>query len=160
MDQRDATVPRYGQLPHRPAGHLEGPGSSRCRACLRCAVYLRYLHGSTQTTTHYTTENHSSIYLSPLSNDSTCKHNNPADIKLPYHSIQPTNPLQQTLLITPPSTTTSTTTQGICEGLTYKEIEERHPDIYRARLKDKFHYRYPDGEVRIFHSLFSVLVFT
>ena len=35
---------------------------------------------------------------------------------------------------------------GICDGLTYKEIEEKYPDIHNNRLKDKLNYRYPEGE--------------
>lgn len=35
---------------------------------------------------------------------------------------------------------------GVCEGLTYKEIEERFPEEFAARDKDKYHYRYPGGE--------------
>lgn len=35
---------------------------------------------------------------------------------------------------------------GICEGLTYKEIEEKYPEEFIARSKDKFNYRYPSGE--------------
>ena len=37
--------------------------------------------------------------------------------------------------------------QGVCEGLTYKEIEEKFPEDFAARDKDKYHYRYPGGEV-------------
>jgi broad specificity phosphatase PhoE/predicted kinase len=35
---------------------------------------------------------------------------------------------------------------GICEGLTYDEIRERHPEIHVARSMDKYHYIYPEGE--------------
>lgn len=35
---------------------------------------------------------------------------------------------------------------GICDGLTYDEIKQRHPDIFISRSKDKFNYRYPQGE--------------
>jgi len=35
---------------------------------------------------------------------------------------------------------------GICEELTYEEIQTRYPDDFVARDKDKFHYRYPRGE--------------
>ena len=37
--------------------------------------------------------------------------------------------------------------QGICEGLTYREIAERYPDEFAARDQSKFYYRYPGGEV-------------
>lgn len=35
---------------------------------------------------------------------------------------------------------------GVCEGLTYREIRERHPDVSQWRKLDKFRYRYPGGE--------------
>ncbi|XP_052823200.1 6-phosphofructo-2-kinase/fructose-2,6-bisphosphatase isoform X4 [Octopus bimaculoides] len=35
---------------------------------------------------------------------------------------------------------------GICEGMTYEEIHEKHPDEFALRDQDKFHYRYPGGE--------------
>lgn len=35
---------------------------------------------------------------------------------------------------------------GICEGMTYKEIEDTYPDEYELRQLDKFYYRYPAGE--------------
>lgn len=35
---------------------------------------------------------------------------------------------------------------GICEGMTYEEIKENHPDIHLARKKDKLRFRYPEGE--------------
>lgn len=35
---------------------------------------------------------------------------------------------------------------GICDGLTYKEIEERYPNDYKARDNDKYQYRYRGGE--------------
>jgi len=35
---------------------------------------------------------------------------------------------------------------GICDGMTYAEIERRYPDIFAARARDKFWYRYPRGE--------------
>lgn len=35
---------------------------------------------------------------------------------------------------------------GICEGLTYKEIEKSLPHEYEARRKNKLFYRYPGGE--------------
>ena len=34
---------------------------------------------------------------------------------------------------------------GICDGLTYAEVEERHPDEFAARQADKLRYRYPAG---------------
>lgn len=36
--------------------------------------------------------------------------------------------------------------QGICEGLTYEEIQERFPQEFAWRDQDKFKYRYPHGE--------------
>lgn len=37
--------------------------------------------------------------------------------------------------------------QGVCEEMTYKMIEETYPDEYAMRDQDKYHYRYPGGEV-------------
>ena len=36
---------------------------------------------------------------------------------------------------------------GICEGMTYEEIQEKYPDEFALRDQNKFHYRYPKGEV-------------
>lgn len=35
---------------------------------------------------------------------------------------------------------------GICDGLTYAEIKDRHPEIAQARSLDKLDFRYPGGE--------------
>ncbi|GFT78854.1 hypothetical protein NPIL_532082 [Nephila pilipes] len=35
---------------------------------------------------------------------------------------------------------------GICEEMTYEEIQEQYPEDFAARDQDKFHYRYPRGE--------------
>lgn len=35
---------------------------------------------------------------------------------------------------------------GVCDGLTYGEIEERHPDDFKLRDEDKYNYRYLGGE--------------
>ncbi|KAL7528385.1 hypothetical protein ACHAWF_002542 [Thalassiosira exigua] len=35
---------------------------------------------------------------------------------------------------------------GICDGLTYKEIEEKYPEEFARRQEDKLTYRYPRGE--------------
>lgn len=35
---------------------------------------------------------------------------------------------------------------GICDGLTYKEIEEMYPEEFARRQEDKLTYRYPRGE--------------
>jgi 6-phosphofructo-2-kinase/fructose-2,6-biphosphatase 2 len=35
---------------------------------------------------------------------------------------------------------------GVCDGLTYEEIQERHPEVAAARRADKLRYRYPQGE--------------
>lgn len=37
--------------------------------------------------------------------------------------------------------------EGICEGLTYDDFEERYPRQFADRDRDKYHYRYPSGEV-------------
>jgi len=35
---------------------------------------------------------------------------------------------------------------GICEDMTYKDIEDKYPAEWAARKKDKLRYRYPQGE--------------
>ena len=35
---------------------------------------------------------------------------------------------------------------GVCDGLTYEEIEEQYPKEFARRDEDKYHYRYPQGE--------------
>jgi len=40
--------------------------------------------------------------------------------------------------------------KGICEGLTYDEIKERYPEQFQHRDQEKYHYRYPSGEVGCF----------
>ncbi len=35
---------------------------------------------------------------------------------------------------------------GVCDGLTYKEIEDRYPEDFKARDDDKYNYRYRGGE--------------
>ena len=35
---------------------------------------------------------------------------------------------------------------GICDNMTYKEIEEQFPEQFALRKADKFSYRYPRGE--------------
>ena len=35
---------------------------------------------------------------------------------------------------------------GVCEGLTYNDVKNKHPEIYNLRKQDKFNYRYPEGE--------------
>lgn len=47
---------------------------------------------------------------------------------------------------------------GICEGMTYKEIGEKYPEIAEARSLDKFGYRYPKGEVSIFNEIIYTFV--
>lgn len=34
---------------------------------------------------------------------------------------------------------------GSCEGMTYKEIEEKYPEEFEMRAKNKMRYRYPGG---------------
>ena len=34
---------------------------------------------------------------------------------------------------------------GYLDGLTYKEVQKKHPEEYEARDKDKLRYRYPGG---------------
>mmetsp|Transcript_18518 Transcript_18518/g.22228 ORF Transcript_18518/g.22228 Transcript_18518/m.22228 type:complete len:175 (+) Transcript_18518:151-675(+) len=35
---------------------------------------------------------------------------------------------------------------GVCDGMTYKEIEQMYPDEFERRQEDKLAYRYPRGE--------------
>ena len=35
----------------------------------------------------------------------------------------------------------------MCDGLTYEEIQEKYPEEFALRDQDKYHYRYPMGEV-------------
>lgn len=35
---------------------------------------------------------------------------------------------------------------GVCDGLSYKEVQETMPEEFEARRKDKLKYRYPSGE--------------
>ena len=37
--------------------------------------------------------------------------------------------------------------QGVCEQLTYSEIQQKYPEEFALRDQDKYHYRYPMGEV-------------
>ncbi len=39
---------------------------------------------------------------------------------------------------------------GICEEMTYEEIQNKYPEEFALRDQDKFHYRYPKGEVSLF----------
>lgn len=38
--------------------------------------------------------------------------------------------------------------QGVCEEMTYAEIQEQYPDEFALRDEEKYLYRYPGGEVR------------
>lgn len=38
---------------------------------------------------------------------------------------------------------------GVCDGMTYEEIEEKYPEDYANRDDDKFNYRYKGGEVSL-----------
>lgn len=38
-------------------------------------------------------------------------------------------------------------TKGVCEELTYEEIQENFPEEFALRDQDKYRYRYPKGEV-------------
>jgi len=37
---------------------------------------------------------------------------------------------------------------GACDALTYEQMHEKFPDEFARRDQDKYHYRYPRGEVR------------
>ena len=38
---------------------------------------------------------------------------------------------------------------GVCDGLTYKEIEEQFPEEFARRQEDKLTYRYPRGKIAL-----------
>lgn len=38
--------------------------------------------------------------------------------------------------------------QGVCEEMTYAEIEKQYPEEFALRDQEKYLYRYPSGEVR------------
>lgn len=40
-------------------------------------------------------------------------------------------------------------TKGVCEELTYEEIQENFPEEFALRDQDKYRYRYPKGEVSV-----------
>lgn len=42
---------------------------------------------------------------------------------------------------------------GICEEMTYEEISEKYPEEFALRDQDKFHYRYPKGEVSTVYAI-------
>lgn len=47
--------------------------------------------------------------------------------------------------------------QGVCDGMTYEEIQEKYPDDFARRDQDKYHYRYKRGEVNaVSFAFFSV----
>ena len=35
---------------------------------------------------------------------------------------------------------------GICENMTYEEVKEKMPDLFKNRKNNKFHFKYPEGE--------------
>lgn len=37
--------------------------------------------------------------------------------------------------------------QGVCEEMTYEMIQKTSPEEFAMRDQDKYHYRYPGGEV-------------
>lgn len=37
--------------------------------------------------------------------------------------------------------------QGVCEEMTYEMIQMTYPEEFALRDQDKYHYRYPGGEV-------------
>lgn len=51
----------------------------------------------------------------------------------------------QSYLLKPAS---SSFLQGVCEEMTYAEIEKRYPEEFALRDQEKYLYRYPGGEVR------------
>ena len=50
--------------------------------------------------------------------------------------------------------------QGVCEGLSYDEIKEKYPMDFAKRDMDKYHYRYPGGEVLLLlHNCFMSIIY-
>lgn len=41
--------------------------------------------------------------------------------------------------------------QGVCEEMTYEEIQRKYPEEFALRDQEKYLYRYPGGEVRGFY---------
>lgn len=39
--------------------------------------------------------------------------------------------------------------KGVCEELTYEEIQQNFPEEFALRDQDKYRYRYPKGEVSV-----------
>lgn len=48
---------------------------------------------------------------------------------------------------------------GICDGLTYKEIEKKYPEEFARRQEDKLTYRYPRGEINLGNLMWSHVLF-
>lgn len=48
--------------------------------------------------------------------------------------------------------------QGVCEEMTYELIQKTFPEEFALRDQDKYHYRYPGGEVT-WHSSSQLLLF-
>lgn len=42
--------------------------------------------------------------------------------------------------------------QGVCEEMSYDLIQNTFPEEFALRDQDKYHYRYPGGEVSILHN--------
>ena len=45
--------------------------------------------------------------------------------------------------------------KGVCDGMMYEEIQEQYPEDFARRDQDKYHYRYPRGEVSRHDLIFS-----
>lgn len=48
--------------------------------------------------------------------------------------------------------------QGVCEEMTYEMIQKTFPEEFAMRDQDKYHYRYPGGEVTSIMAEASFLV--
>ncbi|KAG8554506.1 hypothetical protein GDO81_003812 [Engystomops pustulosus] len=46
---------------------------------------------------------------------------------------------------------------GVCEEMTYEEIQEHFPEEFALRDQDKYRYRYPKGEVRVLYPTLAEL---
>ncbi|CDQ96716.1 unnamed protein product, partial [Oncorhynchus mykiss] len=49
---------------------------------------------------------------------------------------------------------------GVCEEMTYEEIQDHYPEEFALRDQNKYRYRYPKGEVRSESIMFVCYVYT
>ncbi len=68
-----------------------------------------------------------------------------SDMKRTIQTAEPIKALQRKCTIIPLSEFNEIHA-GICECMSYEEIREKRPHVYRARKEDKYNYIYPEGE--------------